>query len=389
MRAAFATTLISSLVATINASPAPVVHRDTNDFYVQNIAACPALAPRVTTTKSVHDARPDDFTVFMALGDSITAGALAEGLQTNPFNILKEWRGVSYAIGGDPGAITVPNLMSHYSNTRPKGASVGSHGLQICFGPLCLPGSLGWNSKVDQFSAALTGALASNLLHEAKDYLVPQYKASGVSDSALKYMSFQIGSNDVCQLCALGGIGDGIANGFEKDVRATLEHVRKNIPNVLVNIAGVFQVSQIYPLTQGKAWCNKILPAIPHVNLECSCALLGGAAGNVTRSLMDDLADQYNTRLQKIVKEYQQMKYPGFAAVWQPIDLPLTTFPVEALSDVDCFHPSTMTHQRMAMAIYSRLTLPQTEREKSFVWQDTPTVRCLEDTDRIDTTSLL
>ena len=73
-------------------------------------------------------------------------------------------------------------------------------------------------------------------------YLVPQYKASGVKDSELKYLNLQIGSNDVCQLCAAGAIGSLVADLFEKDVRKTLEHVRQNIPNVLVNVVGLFRV---------------------------------------------------------------------------------------------------------------------------------------------------
>jgi len=248
---------------------------------------------------------------------------------------------------------------------------------------LCLPGSLGWTPKVDQFNAALTGALAINLYHEAKgaslllihfhrywltvrpDYLVPQYKASGVKDSELKYLNFQIGSNDVCQLCAAGAIGNFVADQFEKDVRKTLEHVRQNIPNVLVNVVGVFRVRTSedraihYPSLMGDTGIANLpiddqpavvvrtlsirslplltvfcsdrvgIPGIPHLNIECSCALLGGSVGNATRTLMDNLTDQYNTRLVKIVKEYQKAAYPGFAAIWQPADLPLTTFPVQ------------------------------------------------------------
>jgi phospholipase B1, membrane-associated len=45
----------------------------------------------------------------MAIGDSITAGALSRGLQKNPFFDLSEWRGQSYAAGMDDGAITIPN----------------------------------------------------------------------------------------------------------------------------------------------------------------------------------------------------------------------------------------------------------------------------------------
>jgi phospholipase B1 len=46
----------------------------------------------------------------MAIGDSITAGALLRGLQRNPFLDLAEWRGQSYAAGMDDGAITIPNV---------------------------------------------------------------------------------------------------------------------------------------------------------------------------------------------------------------------------------------------------------------------------------------
>jgi phospholipase B1 len=46
----------------------------------------------------------------MALGDSITAGALSRGLQSDPLLDLSEWRGQSYAAGMDNGAITIPNV---------------------------------------------------------------------------------------------------------------------------------------------------------------------------------------------------------------------------------------------------------------------------------------
>ena len=46
----------------------------------------------------------------MAIGDSISAAALAKGQQKDSSNNLHEWRGVSYALGGDPGALTIPNV---------------------------------------------------------------------------------------------------------------------------------------------------------------------------------------------------------------------------------------------------------------------------------------
>lgn len=86
--------------------------------------------------------RPDDFKVVMALGDSITAGFLAksprdadiitDSLQhaqsTFDFrsSILNEYRGVSYPIGNDEGAITIASILSHYSPNL-TGVSIGHH----------------------------------------------------------------------------------------------------------------------------------------------------------------------------------------------------------------------------------------------------------------------
>ncbi|QRW20985.1 carbohydrate esterase family 16 protein [Rhizoctonia solani] len=54
----------------------------TAGSYVTDIAKCPPLKPRDSPPTSVHDLRPDDFSVAMAIGDSITAGAFAKGKST-------------------------------------------------------------------------------------------------------------------------------------------------------------------------------------------------------------------------------------------------------------------------------------------------------------------
>lgn len=98
-------------------------------------------------------------------------------------------------------------------------------------GPLCPIGPIGWNSAVDQLNGAQSGALASNLYHEVVDYLIPQVKKRGIPTTKFKYLSMQIGSNDICQLCAQANIGIGIgsANDFEYNIRRTLEAIRKGI----------------------------------------------------------------------------------------------------------------------------------------------------------------
>jgi phospholipase B1 len=80
-------------------------------------------------------------------------------------------------------------------------------------------------------NAALSGALASNIPHEVNDYLIPQVKARNIPASAYKYMSLQIGSNDICQFCIQAEVGFGpeSADDFEVNIRKALEAVRKGI----------------------------------------------------------------------------------------------------------------------------------------------------------------
>lgn len=64
-----------------------------------------------------------------------------------------------------------------------------------------------------------------------------------------------------------------------------------------------------------------------------------------------------DARLLKIVKDYQEHGYPSFAMLWQPATIALSQWPIEAVSQVDCFHPSVETHERIAAGVWNRLTL--------------------------------
>jgi phospholipase B1 len=109
-------------------------------LHVSNIAECPSLAPRASPPKDAHDLRPDDIKVVMALGDSITAAYGAKGLEGREpgKDFVKdsyEHRGVSFSIGGEEGAVTLPNLIKQYrNNSLPEGASTGDHFVHLCYG---------------------------------------------------------------------------------------------------------------------------------------------------------------------------------------------------------------------------------------------------------------
>lgn len=383
--------LFSTLLLTPTTLSAPLdLERRDGAVYASTISSCPAIPARTAPPSSVHDLRPDDFSYTMALGDSITAGCFSRGIQNNVLTRFGEWRGESYANGMDPGAITLPNIMKRY-NPSLSGGSLGSNPIpELCYGALCPIGPIGWNSKVDQLNAAQSGAMATNIPHEVNDYLIPQIRARKIPSTAFKYLNLQIGSNDLCGMChqAIVGFGPSSPDEFESSIRKALEAVRKNIPNTVVNVVGVFKVSDVYSMTLNQPYCSQLLP-VPHVNLECPCMLLGGKVGAATRALMDSLMNQYNERLIKIVKEYQTKRYSDFAVLWQPPNIPLSTFPVHALSSVDCFHPSIKTHQLMAAELWNRLVGNATERAVPLAWSESLQFRCLQEADRIHTDTLI
>lgn len=67
-----------------------------------------------------------------------------------------EYRGHSYAIGGDPDAITLPNIFKHYTDN--VGFSTGAHLPLECMGPLCL------RPKSDALNAAMSGSVSTMLV---------------------------------------------------------------------------------------------------------------------------------------------------------------------------------------------------------------------------------
>lgn len=112
-----------------------------------------------------------------------------------------------------------------------------------------------------------------------------------------------------------------------------------------------------------------------------------------------------DSRLVKIITQYQTANYSDFAVLWFPADVPVASYPIycellivplihlstyfSALSNTDCFHPSEATHELFAATIWNRLTAVQAELEQPVPWSDTLTFRCLEESDRFRTKSLL
>src|SRR4051812_34511220 len=86
--------------------------------------------------------------------------------------------------------------------------------------------------------------------------------------------------------------------------------------------------------------------------IECDC--LFSPEANHTRTLVDSYCVSYAERLESIAAHYQALQDPEFTAVVQPfgLDTDLADLPLDFLSTLDCFHPSAVAHQSMAVALW-------------------------------------
>ncbi|KAI8083693.1 hypothetical protein BDF21DRAFT_336998 [Thamnidium elegans] len=290
---------------------------------VTDISQCPTLSPRTPPT-SVHDLRADDIKVIGALGDSITAGFGIMGLNTSLPLIAaksaayKEYRGLSYSAGGDIGAFTVPNYIKHYQ-TNLTGYSVGSHLPELCGATSC--DSLYLPNK-DELNAAQSGAIARDLDHEL-DYLLERIKfVEGVDyQNDWKMINIQIGSNDMCGACNSSYINDTTPEVFGSYVEAAVERIRNNIPKVLVNLIGTFNVSEVFPLRAGQSYC---LPLNKTGESLCPCTTTPGGLEK-----MGNLNIAYNQKLVDIYNKYQKNKTDDFTVVYQQSNINITGFPID------------------------------------------------------------
>ncbi|CAO3666370.1 unnamed protein product [Rhizopus stolonifer] len=343
---------------------------------------CPQLAPRTTPATSVHDLRPDDIKVVAGLGDSVMAAFAAKGIQTQFFNWenLYENRGVSFALGGDPGVTTMPNMLNYYSHNL-YGPSVGEHLISICFGnQICPKGQ--YRDDIDVLNAAQSGARSLNLDHQLSylfDQLNKVYKSRRIQPTDWKLVTIFIGSNDICHSCTEP---TSLPYPFGANVWSAVEMIRKTMTNTLVQIIGLMRVQDIVISTSSyTSYCEPIKGSsfIGH-NHECECS---HSEANLT--IMNNYFPAYNEALQQVVSHYKEPS-DDFAVIYQPLLVDVMSFPIEAISNIDCFHPSALGHAWFSKILWKMMFRPLAEKNITEFYDANTPIYCPNENDRIQTT---
>lgn len=297
---------------------------------------------------------------MMAMGDSITSA----------FGIMGSWnesRGYSFSIGGDAGAITLPNIFKFF-NPSIVGPSIGSADAEACYGPSC-PG-IHFFPSVDANNAAKSGSTIFDMVSSQVNYLIREVNKKPDMDVSQdwKVLSIMIGANDLCASCAFN-LTYLSPDEYESNLMGTLERVRSSLPRTFVNLIPGFNISQAYDLSLKVSRCNNVTRP-----LFVSCDCLFKPANSAIRALIDARVAQFNQRAAKVATYYQRKAYDNFAVVVQPFatNTSISKLSSSFLSRLDCFHPSKPAHEAMAVALWNAMLTPSANKKTTLNMTETP-----------------
>ncbi|CAM0140608.1 unnamed protein product [Umbelopsis sp. WA50703] len=281
-------------------------------------------------------------------------------------------------MGGDPDTVTFPSFIKYYQPNL-RGASVGDHGAELCAGSLCPP--FQYKPTQDILNAAQSAARASNLQHEL-DYLIPAITnlPGGNLQTDWKIVTLQIGTNDQCSACD-DTTGTLTPEAYGNYVRAAIQRIQQNVPRVILE---TIITHQYIPSLQIKVIASRLLAPrmklrrrMPMCQDRSRQSLYGSKLGRFHGFT------GYTAQLKQIYQEYQSLNSSTFAVLYTPYELQMETWPLEAYSNVDCFHPSIEGQQWMAKVLWNQLYLPQSSKPTNYTFDPNLQVNCPTSTDRI------
>eukprot|EP01028_Stygiella_incarcerata_P000926 TRINITY_DN1144_c2_g1_i2.p1 TRINITY_DN1144_c2_g1~~TRINITY_DN1144_c2_g1_i2.p1 ORF type:complete len:305 (+),score=67.02 TRINITY_DN1144_c2_g1_i2:115-1029(+) len=255
---------------------------------------CPPL-PQRPPPQSVQFLRPDDIRVVAALGDSITAAfALHDDFFVDGF---LEYRGQSFAIGGDKDAYTLPNILKTINNgQRLSGPSIGNS-LPLDAVEIRNHIIRPFDPKVDHLNAAQSMAKIDLLFSQVDCLVEEMHKDSEIDfENDWKMITVLIGANNLCECC--WGHYNTTPAGFGEQWSELVEKIYNDIPHVVVNVLALFNTSQVYRLDGDREHCKLVHELLG----ECDC-IFGKNSSDATRQQMDDYARLYNEEVQAVIKK--------------------------------------------------------------------------------------
>lgn len=292
---------------------------------------CTSIAASSTVPTDARSVRFADIKVVAALGDSLTA---ANGVLSNSVpEVLKQFRGLSWSIGGDKDintVLTVPNILKRF-NSKVYGFSIGS--------------SYSEDTPDAFYNVARAGNTAADMPPQATK-LVSKVTADKKQND-WKLITMFIGGNDVCQYCGNKNVLSP-AN-YKKNIQTALDNFYNSFRNTIVNLAGPIDMTEVSQLP------NSFSCSAAHRSV-CGCIYNTSDPGYATR-----LSREYITQIEQIISE-SATRYTrkDFAVTYHPQYTRITLPRINGQPDLsyfapDCFHFSQKGQETAAITLWNNM----------------------------------
>ncbi|KAM7367703.1 hypothetical protein PAMP_013986 [Pampus punctatissimus] len=306
---------------------------------------CEDFSPSASTPTSVHELRPGDIKVVAAVGDSLTAG---NGIGSSPYNILdvlNQYRGLSWSIGGDDNLTTVttlPNILKYFNHNL-TGYSVG----------------MGKQHTANSFlNQAVTGAISNDMPSQVQDLVTRMKNDARINfESDWKVITIFIGGNDICDYCYNSLIFS--VDNYVRSVRESLDYLHKEVPRALVNLVEPLHIlplreMHVDPSLKCPTWLVSIL---------CPCVILPKPNSKALQ-MLDELNRSYQRSLSDLVESSRYDTRSDFTVVIQPFfrEIIVPRLPDgradRSFFSADCFHLSQKAQTLMARSLWNNMLEP-------------------------------
>ncbi|XP_078398996.1 phospholipase B1, membrane-associated-like [Cetorhinus maximus] len=306
---------------------------------------CLERDPSNTVPVSVHKLRPADIKVIAAFGDSVTAANGAGSKPTDLLDVLTQYRGLSWSIGGDENITTVTTLTNILRE----------------FNPLLVGYSTGTgreDSPQAFLNQAVAGSTAADLITQVRKLVMLLKNNSRINfQEDWKIITLFIGGNDLCKCC--NDPNKYSPDQFANSIQEVLDVLHSEVPRAFVNLVTVLNILPLRELfADTRLKCPRSL-----LRLLCGC-VIKPQNNSIQLDKLRDLNRKYQEITHMLVESGRYDTREDFTVVIQPfledIEIPQDKYgrPDRTYFSPDCFHFSLKGHSQAARGLWKNMLEP-------------------------------